>query len=206
MDSIEHKKPFEIETDASTKKQYNKLLYITSRQVSWLAASIILLSFFVFIAGYFLGQRKALEQFTQSIEQDAFADHIYSNMCALYDTQSGSKLVPNEQVMQSENQEQKEPANQAKIKTVEQKIPEKRYYAQLIGLGTSRASHRFVERLQQKNMSVKVKERHSKTAQGKKIIWYQVITDTFSNKNDLLAFVEKIKKEERLKDIRLVTS
>ena len=202
MNRIENQKQFEVEAEArKAKKQFNSMLYITSRQVSLVAASIILLSFFIFIAGYFLGQRKALEQFTQSVEQDAFADHIYSNMYALYDMQQahGQQVTPEQPSAPDER------TKLAHKTTPEQKPVNKHYYAQLIGFGTSRAAARFVERVQQKNMSVKVKERHSKTAQGKKIIWYQVVSDSFSSKDDLMAFVVKIKKEERLKDIRIVT-
>lgn len=53
-------------------------------------------------------------------------------------------------------------------------------------------------------MAVKVVERNNKTAQGKKVIWYQVVTEKFEKKDDLIAFIAKIEKDEQLNDIRII--
>lgn len=155
---------------------YNSTLYISNRQVSWVIALLILLSFFIFIAGYFLGQR-------------TYQEATGSEKTASVLTQDALVCSPTliEGALQQELS------------------PEQFYKAQLIGFGTLRAAQQFVDRLQQKNMPVRVQERHSKTAQGKEVIWYQVTTELFSDKHELTAFVERIKKEERLKDIRIVT-
>jgi hypothetical protein len=78
------------------------------------------------------------------------------------------------------------------------------FYAQLIGFGTLSAAQKFSDRLRRKNFPVQVKERNSSTAQGKKIIWYQVVTEPFEDKEELLAAVHKIKLEEKLHDIRVI--
>lgn len=188
MNQIEKNNHYEIEADNISKRQYNNVLYLTTRQVSFLTASIVLCAFFVFIAGYFLGQRKALEKFNAVIKQEVTEDSIVGNI-DVSDNQVDKVGKASRQV------EQKNLINES----------EKNYKAQLIGFGTSRAAHSFADRLQNKNMPVRVHERHSKTAQGKEIIWYQVTTEPFSDRQELLAFVEKIKKAERLKDIRIVS-
>ena len=187
MNNIEEKNRYELETEHASRR-YNSVLYLTNRQVSWLTASIVLCSFFIFIAGYFLGQRKAIEQFSEAIENDSIADNAYAHLYAHYESPESALSVS--QAESTESLAQPEP---------------KQHYAQLIGFGTSRAAERFVYRLQQKNIPVKVVERHSKTAQGKEIIWYQVVTERFNKKDDLVAFTRKIKKEERLNDIRIVS-
>jgi hypothetical protein len=78
------------------------------------------------------------------------------------------------------------------------------YYAQLIVFGTSGAAYKYADTLRHKNMPVSVKEFHSVTAQGKKIIWYQVVTELFDNEDELLMLVHRLKKEEKLHDIRIV--
>lgn len=78
------------------------------------------------------------------------------------------------------------------------------YYAQLIGFGTLHAAQSFAERLQRKNMAVKVAEKNNRTVQGKKVIWYQVVTEKYEKKDDLIAFIAKIEKYEQLNDIRII--
>lgn len=190
MNQIEKNKRYDLETESLKKCNYNSVLYLTNRQVSVLTAVLMLVAFFLFLAGYFLGQRKALERYSEIIE---------------YGSQSGQENF--DLGMSKYVGESVEASNHAaeKLIDVEETSIKKEYKAQLIGFGTSRAAHSFADKLQNKNMPVRVDERHSKTAQGKEIIWYQVTTEPFTDKEELLAFVEKIKKEERIKDIRIVS-
>jgi len=81
---------------------------------------------------------------------------------------------------------------------------DERYYAELIGFGTHRAANKFVEKLKKRNFSVVLKKRKSKTSKGKTIVWYQVVTEKFDNKNDLIAFVDILKDKEKLKGVRII--
>ena len=184
MNQIEKNNKDRIFFDDNLPVAYNSALYLTNRQVSWLIASLILLSFFVFMAGYFLGQRQAVEYHVESSALRAI-------------------MTPQEQFQAPVATAMHAP----KVEDVfqEEVTSEQFYKAQLIGFGTQRAANQFVERLQQKNMPVRVQERHSKTAQGKEVIWYQVTTELFNDKQELTAFVDRIQKEERLKDIRIVS-
>ncbi len=80
------------------------------------------------------------------------------------------------------------------------------YYAQLIGFGTKKAADLFAHRLREKMVKVNVQERRSFSPKGKKITWYQVITETFKDKDLLVNLVERLKKEERIKGVRIVVS
>lgn len=186
MKRIGNKTKYELDANYSKHHGYNNVLYLTNRQVSWLTVSIVLLSCFIFIAGYFFGQRKAIEQLNELIDQKLVVDTVHTQ----HDVAS-QEYVPHDST---------EPLIIHNKHNVD-----KKYYAQLIGFGTLRAAERFVDRLQQKNMPVKVVERHSKTAQEKEIIWYQIVTEHFDNKDDLIACVQKIKVEEKLNDIKIVS-
>lgn len=184
MNRIEKKTKYQVRSGEDLPVAYNSALYLSNRQVSWLIASIILLSFFIFIAGYFFGQRKAVEHQVE--------------LASIHG------MLPPEVLQESSS------VPVAQAPTITEHVGQeshagKMYKAQLIGFGTMRAAHQFAERLQHKNMPVRVQERHSKTAQGKEVIWYQVTTELFNDKHELTAFVEQIQKEERLKDIRIVS-
>lgn len=80
------------------------------------------------------------------------------------------------------------------------------YYAQLIGFGTVEAADQFVNRITRKGFPAKVEKRTSKTAKGKKVSWYQVVTDAYLDKAHLERVVQMIVWQEKLKDVRIVTS
>jgi hypothetical protein len=168
----EEKKRYDIRND----KERLPGLYVSHRQFSWLTATLIALTFCVFVGGYLLGKRKQMSP----------------------DAVSTSELV----VVAPTTPHQEASAEHTAM--VPARAPSQTYYAQLIGFGTSSAAQKFSEKLQRRNYPVCVRERHSTTAQGKKIIWYQVITEPFEDKNELLAAIQKIKKEEKLHDIRII--
>jgi len=215
-----------VESDSDKKSG----IFLTARQTSLAVSSLLLTCFFVFISGYFLGKKKAVEKFYSKVKQDSFADHIYYSMCSMYDkadelqeeapvsTQSNVVALPEQDIKPQEQpgdlvaqaaaaieQEiQKETAvTEQKIQAA-QKSNEK-YYAELIGFGTNRAAEKFANKLKKDNISVTVKRRRSKTAKGRVITWYQVVTEKFSNRNDLIALVDDISAQERLKDVRIVS-
>lgn len=89
-----------------------------------------------------------------------------------------------------------------------QKTEEKeqtQYYAELVGFGTKVAAQKCAEQLKKKNITVLVKPRHSKTSRGHVTTWYQVVTEMFSDKKDLMAFVDDVSARKRLKDVRIVS-
>jgi len=190
-------------------------LFIPRRQVSFVVASIVLLLFFSMIAGYFWGQRSAAQVFLAKIDQDAFADQIYSSVCALSDQTplpvvDGSQLSPVPESYELEvhhAQEEQAPVALAAASDSDDAnaAATSAYYAQLIGFSTSRAAYRCAEQLQKNGFPVKVKKRQSRTSKGRLISWYQVVTETFTDKMELAKLVDRIAKQAKLKDTRIVT-
>ncbi|MDR3550434.1 MAG: hypothetical protein P4L31_03405 [Candidatus Babeliales bacterium] len=215
-------------------------LFMHSRQVSLIVASLLLLSFFLFMGGYFLGQKNAVRAFSNKIDQESFGDQIYSSMCSLCDngdvedgdsqdgendgTDSGAQTqaikqdVDQEAVVAPEiqpeiqtdvvavNQVEKLNNESQESNDIEdQDAQSAQYFAQLAGFGTARAAHLFAQKLARKEVSVVVKERQSRSARGKFVSWYQVVTEKFEDKDELKKLVARLQSEEKLKGVNIVT-
>lgn len=205
-------------------------LFLSSRRVAWLVSANILVCCFIFIAGYFLGKKNAAEKFYDKIEQDSFADHIYYSMCSMYDNGTveknnggGTEAAEEKTASETTDKEssldkqavvcQREqhgarvaPEHSAEEKTVVSEEKDgAQYYAELAGFGTEAAAKKCADQLKQKNITVLLKKRHSKTARGRVATWYQLVSETFSNKNDLRALVDDISALKGLKNVRIVT-
>ena len=63
-------------------------LFVPNRQVSLITALALGLLFFVFLMGYFYGQRKAIERFVNKIEEESFADRISYALYTMNDRES----------------------------------------------------------------------------------------------------------------------
>jgi organic radical activating enzyme len=79
-------------------------------------------------------------------------------------------------------------------------------YAKLVGFGTQKAAISFAERLKKQGINVQIKTNISKTAQGKKRIWYQAITPEYSSMQALDQDINKIVKIEHIKkqDVQII--
>ncbi len=176
---------------------------VTNRQIGWIAALVIVISLGSFSVGYFRGEKKAAERFVARVEQDALADQVYSSVCSFYENDTDADLQAENTMNEQTNHD---PAHQEQAPENEKNITNSMlFYAQLIGFGTSKKAKQFVDRLTKKGITVHMRERESKTARGKRICWYQVVTDPYSDKNQLITLVEKLKRDERLHDVRIVT-
>lgn len=208
--------------------------FMPSSQASMVVASLMLLSFVLFVGGFFWGQKNAIASFTNKIEQESFGDQIYSSLCSLCDSQGDTEEGVGENDIEStpdENDKEivAEPAvdqkNDAAASIIdsqnvalensadnssEQEVEETssgipEYYAQLAGFGTMRAAQHFANRLHKKEISVIVKKRQSRSMRGKFVSWYQVVTEKFNDKGDLEALIKRLEYEEKLNDVRLIT-
>ncbi len=176
-------------------------LFVPNRHLSFVMAGIILVVFSTFMGGYFFGQKSSAEQFTHQIHQDSFADQVYSSVFSLAErqergnstSQNVAAIVKTDTLVETTSKPEET-----------EHVSSNRYYAQLIGFGTSRAAERFVKRLTQKDVIVQTKKRVSKTAKGRTIVWYQVVTPPYADKMELEMLVSQLSKEEKLKDVRII--
>jgi hypothetical protein len=194
-------------------------IFIDKRQLNRTIALFLLVGVFIFVGGYFWGQRTATDQMLNVVERDSFADQIYYSMCSMYDLKDDESNEPDVvSGIEEETErasEQQQVANGPSSAPTEVKVepaqatytpakPVKKYFAQLVGFGSAVPAQQLVDRLAKKSIKVVVQKRQSKTAKGKVVNWYQVVTPQFTDKNDLNKVVATIKKIEKIHDVRIV--
>lgn len=181
---------------------------LTSRRFSWMVSGFLMLSFFIFMAGYFLGQRKVLADFSCKVEQESLGDAIFSSVYSLYtnrdsmdssDDEGSSEIVEATPELCDSQEVLEVNKHDEEVPLVQKSENSAQYYAELIGFGTETAAQSFAARMQKDGIPVNVKKRVSKTARGKQIAWYQVITEKFCETEPLLDLVRKLEKKEHLK-------
>ena len=195
---------------------HNQGLFIPNRQLSFIVATFLLIIFAVFMTGYFLGKKIVVEQLTEKIQQEAFADHVYASVITQmpHDKQvlENSTLTCKEDsaleaetslstsCMKSEIEivQENKGTEEDSLTAIDKELTH--YYAQLIGFGTEKAAQLFVKKLATKGIETEIKKRASKTAKGRTSYWYQVVTLYYTNKDELSELVDRITKEEKIKD------
>lgn len=196
-----------------------KGLCVTNRSVSLAVAGALLCLVSVFLVGFFVGQRSAAQQFIDRAGQGAFADHIYAAMCGLSGTSEQQENVANadggETEASDEGQSQEAgdevvsavaPVQTSEATSDETEVSESgsECYAQLIGFGTAKAAQDYANRLKKKGIPVFVQKRHSRSAKGRLVTWYQVVTEKFRDEEKLQALIARLKEEEKLQGIHIV--
>lgn len=195
------KNPFENSGDKMCPCSSNQGLFVPNRQLSIVVALLLFFAFSIFMTGYFLGKKKAIEQFTEKIQQEAVADHIYTTVL----TTTPNENVTSDMLLVTSLDDNVATSSlmstiEVDVVAQEQTIAENhRYYAQLIGFGTEKAAQLFVQKLAKKGIETEVKKHVSKTAKGNTSYWYQVVTAPYNNKDDLSVLVDKLAKEENIK-------
>jgi hypothetical protein len=193
-------------------------LFLSRQHTSWVAASLLLIGFFVFIAGYFLGQQKAVEQFSMSVDQESLSDKIYSSLYSSPE-ESSEELQAQEEGDNTESESSDTAASDDEADTASSVQSEESsasqesalqaesttyYYAELAGFGSIKNAQAFARKLEKKGIMADVRTRYSKTARGRTIAWYQVITANHDSREKLQELVDRLKHEERLQDVRIV--
>ncbi len=168
-------------------------LFIPTRQATAYTSFALSIVGVVFMAGYFFGKQQMIDQLVTKIEQDSFADEAAASLCSLYDPDLLS--VP--------AVEKKDDVVLVDTESEPRVVAE--YYAQLIGYGTQKAAETFAQKLVKNGIPALVKTRKSQTAQGKETVWYQVVTEPFSDKNALETLTQGIAKSEKIQGIQIIS-
>lgn len=207
---------------------------VTERKtLSHIVALSLLIGFFVFVSGYFLGKRVATQEFLNQFEQESFADRISHSLHTQYsphaavldnarqsDSESGeTKVVENKAAVPAESCDVKNEQTMAAVQAnspaqKEQAVisgnlqsktntSEATYYAQLFG-GTQEAARRCIDQLAQRGITTRMVKKSSKTARANVVYWYQVETERFADKSELEKLVATVKKIAKLHDVNII--
>ncbi len=220
---------YEKDNYSSADQVVQEGIVIPARYTGLLAASVVVILVSVFMGGYFWGKKHALEEtFCKSTERDSLADQIFVALCGAADSKDANQSTNNDELdevveeqettvlvagdsaeaPQVDSHHTDEPTTiseeivEQPTVSSENKIP---CYAELIGFGSLSGAERFAQRVRTKNhIPVSVKKRTSKTAKGRTVTWYQVVTDQYAEEQELVALVNIVKQQERLNDVRIV--
>lgn len=181
-------------------------LFIPNRQLSALIASALAVLFCVFMGGYFVGKNHMIEPLLVRMEDGSFADQVYTSLLARYPDGANAhkeEMVADENgvVVVEEVEKTQEMITNNNIQPNEMKYDGRRWYAPLIGYPNEQSAVAFAGKLQKKGVDVLVKKCPSSTAQGKKKYWYQVVTAPCENRTLLQTIVDKVAREEKLKNV-----
>lgn len=197
---------------------------LTQQQLAALASALIFMAFVLFMAGYYWGRRSIMNQFSEQLQQESFADKIYSSMVTLYDIpeevrdavpldvgphEESTKLDIQSGTVTGEAQPEvfssdgSSPDGSSSEASEQERILPTRYYAALIGFGTCSAAHIYARKLQERDIPVRVIQRESKTARGKKRLWFQVVTEPME-KEKLEDIVQHLSVRDALSGIEVV--
>lgn len=179
-----------------------------SQHVGWVVAAVFMVNAACFIVGYFWGKRAGAQEWCTVITRDAFADQIYNSLCsaALADDTQENVNSDNEEAgsespdSDGEQEDENESDDAGGINMKAQ------YYAQLAGFSSLRRAEAFVVRLNKRKIPVLIKERVSKSSKGRPVRWYQVVTEPYEDQDALNSVVAILKKEEKLRDVRIAQS
>lgn len=213
MDDHKIKKDFESSIQKKCVCVSLQGLFIPNRQLSLAVSGCIAMLFLSFMTGYFFGGQHAAQDFMHQVTHVSCNDQMSASLCALtkecvmvdatnHENSSDLSAVQDDNSFQECVHNNVE--NLAPVQVSEIKNTETRFYAQLIGFGTQQAAQRFAKKLESRNISVEINKHSSRTAKGKTINWYQVVTVPYDDKQQLLALVDTIQKTERIQDIRII--
>jgi len=217
---------YKDENKANIEKDH---LYVTRKQGTLFGAGIMIICLFIFIIGYFLGKKSVMDEFAKKISKDSFIDQVEYAFAAqalrqadadqeedddaddvvAFDSQPEQPLLLAEKHEENSLAAQKQQPLMQEVSLGNQEPqsePIACCYAKLVGFGTQKAAISFAERLKQQNIAVHIKTNISKTAQGKKRIWYQAITSEYSSLSSLEQDINRIVKFEHIRkqDIQII--
>lgn len=179
-------------------------LFLPNRELSWVIALALVLSFLMFSFGYFWGQRRAVSQFLYKVKEESFADGITYSFYAMNPQETDDD---DDAHATSESAEPETEANEELVAKIEKPAvegPKTVYVAPLVGFGTLHAANIFAQRVKKRGIPVVVKQRSSKTQRGRKIVWYQAVTNEYSTKDELEKVIAQIQEKEKIKQVKII--
>lgn len=201
-------------------KDSKKGLFVPQREMSWLVAAVVFTAFFVFIAGYFWGQRKAVSSLLERIEKESFSDKVTYSLYTMNGKYQNDTDEAEEDADNDENEEEdtpsegeqklvSKPVESTKLVALEEPVEEKNeihttYMAPLVGFGTLAPANQFMQKVKKSGIDVSVKKRVSKTAKGRTVAWYQVVTGEYTDKNEIEHVVMQLSEKENLKNVKII--
>ena len=187
----------------------NGFFSLSRRHASACVAGGILCLCFVFMLGYLVGQKHVVDQFVCCLEERSFAEQVYASLQAPPAPLTCAREVSDPVAFCDSSlvglaQEVASPAVSDGVQG-ERCDSDKKYYAQLIGFRTPQSAEAFAGRVRSHGTPVTVRKRVSTTSRGTTRNWYQVVSSTYHNREELEDVVDMISRKEKLKGVRILS-
>lgn len=165
---------------------------LSERETTHVIVGLLLGGFLLFISGYYLGKRSACEYFVFG-DDVQFARKVRTALGSL----AGR---PGEQEQESEEDDSAQESDNSEGAIVKSNT---QAFAHLCGFGSHASAQAYVDRLAKRHVGAHVVERVSTSSQGRRVVWYQVVTDAM-DRNELVKLVADIKRCDKLTDVSIV--
>lgn len=193
-----------VQGSLSSEEHCNKRgLHLEKKELNRTIALLIIIGVALFIGGYFLGQHTATEQVLNSVERDSFADQIYYSMCSAQEQKDEDDDEPADEESAGDQQSAEVNKEQAVEQSKEIKS-QKVYYAQIAGFGHQKTAEKYAQQLKNRGFKVHVMKRISRSARGRSVSWYQVVTDDFHDIHEGERVISLLRVQENLRNIELI--
>ena len=189
------------DTPLDNNNNREEFLRLNYGSVRIIVVTLMILFLGVFIAGYYWGKKSAIEQLMENLDQESFADKIYTSMCSWDESNEESKekeSTSGDNDVRSDNDNDEEA-----FVEFSQQEPLPRFVAQLAGFGSHKAAQAYQIRLHNKGVEAHIVERQSGTAAGKKRLWYQVVTLPME-RSMIDEMVNKLIQEDKLTSVNII--
>jgi len=153
---------------------------IYKREASWLVAAFLLLCLLSFLAGYFMGQRKAVRAFVLQTSEEALLEQAQPEQAQPEQTPEG--LVKEK--------------DKVKAKSI-------KYYAPVAVNDSYGSAVRLVDLAHKHNVELRLKKSSRKLRNGKRRVTYQIITGPYADKEALKNDLETLKTLPQFKKISI---
>lgn len=182
-------------------EQENITIKMTRRQISWLLATLLSVVVAVFIVGYTWGRWSAMQAVADKATQDSFIDQANYALLAMYEKPAvrnvdmtghdGMTMMPSVEAEESQSEEQEVVAS----------LPVY-YQGLIIGFGHYASAQQFVSKLAGQGITALIQEKISWNGK-KKRVWYQVVTERYTDREALEKLVEKIARSSKIKHAKI---
>ncbi|MCL5436459.1 MAG: hypothetical protein M1549_01105 [Candidatus Dependentiae bacterium] len=180
-------------------KKKGGVFTLSERETTHVVVGLLLGGFLLFVSGYYLGKRRACEEFAFG-DDVQFAQKVHSALNSLAgrtgDAADAEATEAEAAEAEADEQAEGEVEGDAAKGSVQA-------YAHLCGFGSRGAAQAYVKRLTARHVGAHIAERTSVSNQGRRVTWYQVVTDAM-DRAELCKVVAEIKKCDKLTDVSII--
>lgn len=188
------------------KKSLNSpsLLVIKRREASWLIAALLIICLLSFLAGYFMGQRKAAATLIHQANEEAFIDQVEAD--AYVNSQPEFKEEKKEEKVESDEPStvKKDVSKKSPDELAQKVSPKIKYFAPLATYDRYLFADGLAEQAGKLGVELRIKKSYRKLKNGKRKKTHQILTKLYDFQEALKQDLALLKQLPEFKEARFV--